>query len=146
VTPKRKPYDIEDSGYHSVSANKKSRLSQISSDTPLSSYSSRVNSQQSGTRRRIPLNSKIVQQYHYSINMCADTLCEICCRLLYADSTRKRTATTRVNEITARYGFETSRIFDCCMTCSKYLNAGKVPPYSLHTTWIQVQYQTSYSV
>jgi len=129
----------EDSGYKSADSKRSKysasgslntpRLSQIQSqsETPISSL---PNSQ--SVRRRLKFNDRASQSYFESINIKADTMCEICCRLMYSDQTRKRNRTARICELIYNKGFEVNRNFDCCRNCSLILNQNKMPVYSLY--------------
>ena len=92
----------EDSCYNSIHPVKQARVSQLKSignshytsrisklkGTQISTSLSSINSQ-GNVRRRINFTDSIIQKYLDSINQQADTLCEICCRLVYSEGTRK---------------------------------------------------------
>jgi len=131
----------EDSGYYSSASIKRQRISsQLSVNTPIKSQ---LNGSHSVTpvssytcsqsvKRRIEFRDKITQKYFDKINQQADTMCEICCRLLYSDVTVKRNKTMKIAKLTKEMGFDTANTFDCCRTCSKALSDGKIPAFSLY--------------
>lgn len=110
----------KDSGFDSPTIRKRECPMET---TPLSSFPTESQPKRRNLRK-LPYKEKIVNDYFAEINQSADTICDICVRMLYPSSLCVRTLTLEVEMVAHKYNFELSKKYYACWNCYTIITKG----------------------